>query len=329
MTVARSTAEPNPPGPIDCLRRGLRSLRANWELIPVLVAQSWLTAGLLLAGCLVLLAALGVSVVAWVRDLGPGWQGQLAEDLVMSLETAQPALLPLVAPLIAATLVWTLAFGLYCYLQGGVVGVLVEGEMTAAAGLPGWRSFRRFSPAGFDRQGRRLFWPYFWLYNLFGALGLVWLMLVLGLVALAAWLAAGARTEAGVALGCVGMVPLGLLFIAVSLWSLLATMEVARPGTGVWAASRRALVTLRRRLGPVLLICLMALAAWLAVSAAFAPLGWAVALAAGDSLSLWLGGRGALMLAETLAGGVVAVALMATLAALVGMPAVRDAEARR
>lgn len=292
----------------------------------MVVAQSWLTAGLMLAGCFILLAALGVSVVTWLRELGPGWPQQLAEDLVTSLEMAPPALLPLVLPLIAASVVWTVAFGLYCYLQGGVVGVLVESEMAAATGLPGWRSFRRFSVAGFDRQGRILFWRYFWFYHLLGAVALVWMLLVLALGALAALLATGAGTEAGVAIGCLGLVPLGLLLLAASLWSILATIEVARPGAGVWTASRRALGTLRRRLGSALVVCLLALVGWMAVGAAFMPLKWAVTLASGDSMSLWLGGRGALMLAETLAGGALAVALIATLAALIDRPAVHEVE---
>ena len=320
------TAEPARPGPIDCLRRGLRSLRANWELIPVFMAQSLLTTGLMLAGFFVLLAALGVSVVAWVRGLGPDWPQQLAEDFVAVLEAGPPALLPLVLPLIAAMLVWTLAFGLYCYLQGGVVGVLAEGEMVAGAGLPDWRSFRRFSVAGFDLQGRRLFWRYFWFNHLLGVVAMVWMTLVLALVALAVRLAAGPNVSVGVAVGCVGLVPLGLLLIAVALWSMLATVEVARPGAGVWVASRRALGILRRRLGPVLIIWFLTLVGMMAVGAVFTPLKWAVAIASGDEMALWLGGRGALLLAETLVDSALIVALIATLAALVGLRPVFEAE---
>lgn len=323
------TAEPDRPGTVDCLRRGLRSLRANWELVPVLVAQSWLTVLLLLAGCLILLAGLGVSIVTWVRGLGPDWHRQLAEDLVTTVDTGPPALLPLVAPLIAASIVWTVAFALYCYLQGGVVGTLVEGEMAAAAGSPGWRSFRRVSVAGFDHQGRRLFWRYFWYYHLLGALALVAMLLLLGLIALAMRLATQGSTEVGVAVGCVGLVPLALLLVAATLWSLLANIEVARPGASVRAASWRALGTLRQRPVPVVLIFLAALAAGMVASAALAPLDWLVVIAAGDSISAWLGGRAALMLAETLALSALSVALMATLAGLVDLPAAADPEARR
>jgi hypothetical protein len=320
-------AEPARPGPVECVQRGLRSLLANWQLLPLVVAQTLLTTGLVLAGFFILLAGLGVGIIARLRDLGPSGLQRLVEEMATALEAGPPALLPLVPPLIAATLVWTLAFGLYCYLQGGVVGVLAEAEMAAGAGRPGWRSFRRFSLAGFDLLGRRLFWRYFWFYNLVGAVGLAWLVLALGLLVLAAGLATAARVSAGVAIGCLGLAPLGLLLLTMALWSMLATVEMARPGAGVGAASRRALGILRRRLGPVLAICLLALVGWLAVGAAFAPLEWAVAVAAGDRLAVWLGGHGALMLAESLTNAALVVALIATLAALVGLRPAGAAEA--
>jgi hypothetical protein len=320
-------AEPDRPGPIDCLRRGLQSLRANWQLIPVLVGQSLITTGLMIGGLFIPLTALGVSVMAWVRDLGPGWPQQLAEDLVMTLESAPPPLLPLVLSLIAATLVWTLAFGLYCYLQGGVVGILAEAEMAAGASRPQWQSFRTFSMVGFDLQGRRLFWRYFWFNHLLGGAMLVWLLFLFALVALAGGLAAGPDTALGVAVGCVGLVPLGLLLLLVVVWSMLATVEVARPGAGVWVAGRRALGMLRRRSGAVLAIWLLAFAGWVALGAAFVPIKWGIAIAARGQVSLWLGARGVLLLAETLVNGALIVALIATLAALVGLQPVRDTEA--
>jgi hypothetical protein len=318
-------------GPIDCLGRGLRSLRANWELAPLVAVQSLLTLGLTLAGVFVLLAGLGVSVVAWVKGLGPDWPRQLGDDLLAVVEAAPPELLPLLTsllvPLLGATLVWTVAFGLTCYLQGGVVGILAEGEVTAGPGLPAWREFRCFSAAGFDRHGRRLFWRYFWLAHLIATVALGWMVLVVGLAALVARWTPGADPAAVVAVGCVGVVPLALSLLALSLWALLATVEVARPGTGVWQAGRRALDTLRRRLGGVLLISLLALAGWLAVGLALAPLGWGVGLVAGDRFAVWLGARGVLAALEMLADSALGVALLASLAALLGLRPTVPAEA--
>ncbi len=324
--------EPDGPGPIDCLVRGLRSLRANWELAPLVAAQSLLSLGLTLAGVFVLLAGLGVSVVAWLRGLGPDWPRRLGEDLLAALEAPPPELLPLLAsllaPLLAATVIWTVAFGLYCYLQGGVVGVLAEGEMAAGPGLPDWREFRRFSAAGFDRHGRRLFWRYFWLAHLIAAVALVWMVLVVGLAALAARLTETAGAAAGVAAGCVGVVPLALSLVALSLWSMLATVEVARPGAGVWQAGRRALGTLRRRLGGG--------AADLAAGAGrldrrrrspWPP--WAGASAWSRETGLPSGwAPGALCAAlELLADSALVVALIGSLAALLGLRPAAPAEA--
>lgn len=307
------------PGAMDSVRRGLLSLRANWELALLLTAQSILTFGLTLAGLLILLAGLGVSVVAWLRGLGPDWPQRLTDQLVAGLEAGPPDLLRLVVPLLLATLVWTAAFALYCYLQGGVMGILARAEIAAGGGLPGWRRFRSFSAAGFDRAGRRLFWRYFWLAHLAAGVLLVWLLLAVGLLALAVGLFSEPRASAVVAIGCLLLVPLLLSLLAIPLWTLVATVEVARPGAGVWQASRRALGALRQRLGGVLLIWLLALAGWVMVGSAFAPLEWGFALATRDHLWLGLGARGLLLLAEALANGALAVALLAALAALLGL----------
>lgn len=312
------SAEPARPGPIDCLQRGLRSLRANWQLVPLLAVQTVLTVALALAGFLMLLTGLGVSVVAWLRGLGPDWPRQLADDLVAALETAPPPLMSLLTPLLAATLAWTLAFGLYCYLQGGVVGVLAKAEMAVGSGRPGWRAFRAFSGARFDRQGRRLFWRYFWLNHLVGAVALGWALVAVLLVGAALALADRIAPAAGVTLGCSGLVPLGLLAVAVAIWSLLVTVEAARPRAGgVLAAGRRAVGTLRRRFAAVLLLVFLAFLAWLWVGSVFLPLGWGLDLAAGDHRLLGLGAQGVLMAFEALADCALLVALLAALTTLV------------
>ena len=140
-------------------------------------------------------------------------------------------------------------------------------------------------------------------------------------------LASGPDTTTGVAMGCVGLVPLALFLVAIAFWSMLATVEVARPGAGVWTASRRALGGMRRRFVPLLVICLLAAAGVLIISAVFMPLELGVAMAAGDRISLWLGARGVLMLAKSLAGHALVVALFASLAALIELRPAGEVEA--
>lgn len=304
---------------MDCLQRGLRSLRANWELVPALAVQVLLIVGLTLAGVFVLLAALGIGVVSWMRDLGADWPQRFADDLLRSLEAAPPPLLPLVLPLIAATLVWTVAFGLTCYLQGGVVGVLAEAESAAGPGLPAWRSFRAFSISGFDRQGRRLFWPYFWLNHLLGGVLLAWGLLLLAWVALAVRLAADDSVSLGVAIGCFGLAPLALLLLAASWWSMLAMVEMARWGSGVWQAARRGLTALRRHVVAVLVLWLLTVVGSMAISAVFAPLRLGTAFALRDWLLGLFAVRGVLLVAEILASCALSVVLVAALAALLGL----------
>lgn len=306
------------PGPIDCLQRGLRSLRANWQLVPALAVQLLVILGLTAAGLLALLTGMGIGVVAWLRDLGPDWPQRLAEDLAMVLESAPPPLLPLLLPLAAATAVWTVAFAVGCYLQGGLVGLLAEAESAAGPGLPSWREFRNFSLSRFDRHGRRLFWRYFWLDHLIGAVVLVWALLALVWLLLAAQMAGGGAVTLGVAVGCVGLVPLLLLLFLVSLWSIVATVEAVRPGASVLEAGRRGLDALRRRFVAVLVLGVLGLVGSMAVSAMFAPLRWGAALALGDRLLLSLGTRGALAAAETLASCALTVILVAALVALLG-----------
>jgi hypothetical protein len=201
--------------------------------------------------------------------------------------------------------------------------------MAAGASPPGWRAFRCFSGAFFDLQGRRLFWRYFWLNHLVAAVTLFWMLLLLGLIALSVGLATGPDTTAGVAIGCFGLVPLGLLLLAIAVWSMLAIVEVGRPGAGVWSASRWALDDMRRRFVPLLVVCLLAAAGGMIISAAFVPLEWGVAIVAGDRISIWLGARGVLMLAKSLAGLTLVVALIATLTAIVGLRPAVEVESGR
>jgi hypothetical protein len=312
-------AEPGRPGPIECLQRGLRSLRANWALVPILLLQSLLTLALTLAGAVVLMQGLGIRVVAWLSGIATVSPQRIADELVAGLEAPLPPLASLMLPLLVASLLWTVAFVLYCYLQGGIVGVLASGESAAGAGLPGWRSFCSFSATMFDRHGRRLFWRYFWLNHLIAGVGLIWMLLLLGLSLLALLFAADADLSLGMALGCVGLVPLGMLFLAVALWAMLATVEAAHPAIGIWRASGRALVELRRGFLPVTILWLLAMVASMAVSGFFAPLRLGAAFALRQYQVISLGARGALLLGESLLACAVIVTLVAALAAHLGL----------
>ncbi len=313
---------------LDCLRRGVASALANWQLAPLLLLQTVLTAALMAGGFLPLLALLGGGVVGRIRAAGSAWPERLADELATSLASPPELSAAWVLPIVTAALVWSLGFLVYCYLQGGLLGTLVSAESQAGSGKPAAAAFRSFSVTHFDRRARGLFWRYFWLNHLIGAVLLGWLLLLTLTLAAAVWLGEGVAPAAGVTLGCSSLVPLGLLLAAVALWSLLATVAAARPASGVLDAGRAALGALRRRPGAVLLLSLLAFVAWVAVGAFFLPLGWGIDLATGDAWLPWIGARGLLMALESLADSWLAVALQAALVALLAgeRPAPAEAE---
>ncbi len=314
---------------LDCLRRGVASALANWQLAPLLLLQTVLTAALVAGGFLPILALLGGGVVGRLRAAGSAWPERLADELATALASPPELSAAWVLPIVTAALLWSLAFVAYCYLQGGLLGTLASAEAQAGPGAPAGAAFRSFSVTGFDRLARRLFWRYFWLNHLIGAVLLGWLLLLTLAAAGAVGLGGGVAPAAGVTLGCISLVALGLLLAVVGLWSLLAPVAAARPGTGVMEAGRAALAVMRSRAGGVLLLSGVAFVAWLVVGSLFMPVGWGIDLATGDDWLPWAGARGLLMAIESLADCWLAVALQAALLALlVGeRPAAGAAEA--
>ena len=118
---------------LDCFVRGLYSLRANWQLVPLVWLQQVVVLVLTFGSVVALLLPLGVGTAAF-RDLSayslPELEGWLAE-----LGTNLPQLLlPLLLGLVASLLVGLLAFLVFCWLQAGITAVLIAGERQA---LPG------------------------------------------------------------------------------------------------------------------------------------------------------------------------------------------------
>lgn len=303
-------------GSLEIVLCGLRQLRANWQLVPVVAVQSLVTSALLVGGLILPLVALGAGSLAWLWRLRDTHAVDPAGWLEGLAETGRAALVPLAAALLAATILWLLAFLLFCYFQGGVLGVLASGDRRAGRGA-GWQAYRAFALAELHRHGRRLLWRYFWFNHLLGAVLTLWLL------ALAVWLALaaagverfGPRTT--VAAGCFGLLPLAVALVAILLWGALASADLARDGSSLGRASWLALRVLRRDLGAVLAVALIGGVGWLAAGALLAPVGWSFDLAAGDSWSLWAAGQVVLAAAQWLANAAVTVGVGGSLVALV------------
>jgi hypothetical protein len=295
------------------MRRGLANLAANWELAALHWLQSTATAILFILGLIVPVAALGfhLLVSSWtgIDDI----EGALSEVLLRLSDNV-----PLLAlSLLGMLAVWTLAFLLYTYLQAGMYGILTEADRRVPPGVFSRPAYRAFSLSAFDGWARRHFWRFFWFLNLFGLFGS--LIALAATLALAGMILTGAElgTPAILSAGCFGALVTLLAAFALAIWFLVAQADLAQGDAGVWEACRRGFSVLVRRLGAVLLLLLIFVAASVVISVLFLPLSFGAGLMGmGDpffSLALQL----SLSLLQTLPNALLAVALGGALVALV------------
>jgi hypothetical protein len=296
---------------VDAIQHGLLNLRANWQLVPALVIQSLVVSVISLLGLVPIVMVLGF---AFVRGVATQLDSFEAEQFLLRLVEAG---VPLIFAFLVATLVWTLAFVLYCYFQGGILGVLAAGESRARGQAGGWQSYRAFSRSAFFESAERLTWPIFWLVNLFMAVGLA----VFTVLAMAGWglfvLRSDAPAAALIGLGCLALLVFALLLMFLSVWMQLALAEVATGARGAMAAARAALATAYRRLGAVVLLFLLLLVISIGVALVFAPFSMILEVALRDRLGAYLAGQALVSLAQWLASSIVGVGWSAVLVALV------------
>jgi hypothetical protein len=95
----------------------------------------------------------------------------------------------------------------------------------------------------------------------------------------------GWGVPAGIGLGCGGALPLVFLCVVLALWSTLAFADLGHPEARVGISSRLGLAVLGRRIGAVLLLLLMMLAASIAGNTLFLPLSMAGTMAADSPLA--------------------------------------------
>ncbi len=302
-----------PLAAIDCVRRGTASLRANWELVLAQWLATLVVVGIGVAGVVPVLGVLGLLDFSSLPSTPAEW-GSWFEDLGGRLGELGPAL----AAALAGTLaVWTLALLAQCFFAGGIYGVLAAAERQAPGGVPrDHRLFRTFSWRDLFGWGGRYLWRFFWFYNLFAAILLVIVLAgaVLAVLSTAAAEAWGAPAAIGI--GCGGALPLLFAAVVVGLWMAVAQADLGRLDSGVGVATRRGWRVLTRRLGGVLLICLLAAITSFAIGIVFAPFGIGIELAVADNLPLNLGLRLGLNLVQSLAGGIVSIALGGSFVAL-------------
>lgn len=303
----------------DCLQRGVRTLIANWPLLPLLWLGSIAIAVLVILGVAVPLLGLGLNLgLDLLRGLARADGPASFEEWLGSLAGTWPPTLAEVALGIAALLVfWGLAGCLYAFLRAGLFGTLEQAEAAAAAAGAGHAPFRVVSWSGFLGWGRRYFGRYFGLVNLYG------LFLLAGFLPLALGLAALVAVDgppSGVALaggGCLGGLFAFLALVGATVWYWVAEAELAEPGASVSRASRRALAVLGRRPGAVALLVLLAVAASFALSLVTFPFSTAGSLFLRDDFWAQLSFQIVLSVIQGALGVVPQIALAGAFVALV------------
>jgi hypothetical protein len=302
---------------IDCVHRGLLSLRANWQLVVVQWLQTLVVVVLTVAGLVPPIAVLGLqSLVSF--DGGPQDWSALYTDLLSRLAGGIAGCLPLALALVGTSLIWLLAFLVYCYLQGGIYGILVTADRQAAPGKPrGWQWFQTFNFKDLRGWGSRNVWPYFWLINLIVVVASAWALVALGLLALAVFAAQRWGAMAGFGVGCGSAIPLLFGMLVVALWSNLAMADLALEDSGVWLAARRSLQTLGQRFWAVLLMLVLIVIAGLFASVFFVPVSIGLDHVLRDQFIVRIIGRALLTLLQWAWSGAVTVGFAAAMVSLV------------
>jgi hypothetical protein len=302
---------------IDCVHRGVLSLRANWQLILVQWLQTLVLVVLTVAGFLPPIVVLGLQKLLPFEGTPEDWSG-LFNDILSRVPQDFGGCLPLVLSLVAASLIWLLAFLVYCYFQGGIYGTLAAADRQAAPGHPrGWQWFQTFNFKDFRGWGSRYTWRYFWLVNLIVLVMIIWATLSLGLVGLAFFAAQKWGAMAAFGIGCGGFIPWFFGSLVLVLWSNLAMADLALEDSGVWLAARRSLHTLGRRFWAVLLMLILIVIAGLIGSVVFVPVSIGLDLVLKDQFIVWVIGRAFLTFLQWAWSGAVTVGFAATMVSLV------------
>ena len=302
---------------IDAVRRGLANLRANWQLVLLQWAAGVAMMALAVASLLPPLLALGLTGL--LALFVSGQSRQVPETLGRAI--GDPAVL-LSAPFLAAgcvsVVLMTILGWLWCWFQAGTLGVLVTGDRRAPAGAAAdWRRFAVFSGREFLSWAQRRAWRFFWYVNLGLAVVLLLLGLLAGLAVVAVAIGQSAGLAAGLGLGCLGALPLFLLLLVCGIGFALGQVDLVREGSGVFRAVGVGFAVLRRRLGGVLLLYVLMIAASVALAMVEMVIDLPLGVLLGDHPAPFFFIRLPWMLVEWGASAALAVAFAASLVALV------------
>jgi len=307
---------------IDALGRGVSSVRANWELILVATGGTLVVALVALAGLAPAVALVGLSLVDLL-----GAAAGASTSAALALRDLDPSTLG-GAALVAAALTFVgallVASLVQCWVQAGILGTLwaADGQSPPGPRRPAL-SFRTFTPRLFAAQASRHFLRLLGFYGVVFGLGIVWLLLALGLVLGAVAAGQGLGGGAGVAIGCLGAIPLGFAMLVLALGVAVGQADVPRPGGSALAAVKTGFRVLGRRLGACALLYLIFIAVAVAVATAEGLLSFTSSLLLADAPAAALAAGTFLFVVQTLVQTALTLGLTAGLVALVRAEAAR------
>ncbi len=297
---------------LECVSRGVSNLRGNWKLVLLVFAQ--------IIACGVV-AFLGV-VVLMMAGIGASLDGFSLES-VEDVENLREALARSafgwkeLAIVLAVLFVFLAVLLLvYSWFQGGILATLDRGERQAPRGTGSEMTlFETFSGRNFSGWASQYVWPLFWFFNWLTLLLTVALFGLVLLAGLGVFLLAKLGQGIAIAVGCVLVLPLILLMLALQIWLVIGQTLVVND-FGVFRATNRALVYLGRRFWAAIVIAVLFLVAQIGVAVVFLPLSQGLAIALGDGGAAALAVQILLTFAQWLVGGVLSVALFGSVVAL-------------
>lgn len=300
---------------VDALGRGTANVRANLELLAVT------TLGSIAIGALAIL-----SVLPWLATLGadlgllPGRtpDPQQVGEMLARVLSGGDLLARLGGLLLSFSLAMTLASVLYCWYQGGILGLLVAADAQAPQG-PGREPilFRIWSMPLFLHEAQRLTWRLMWFVSLFLGIWLVVGAITVGLFAGAGLLGSSQGAGAGCALACGILLPLMFVGFVLLAAAELGQADLVRPESGVITATRNAFAILGRRLGAAAALLSIFFVVSFGLGIAFTTVGAVGGLVFGSSPVLDFTFRGVLLLLQLACGGLVNLVSAAAFVALV------------
>lgn len=301
---------------IDALGRGVANVRANWQLVLVSGAATVVIAGVVLAGMVPALALVGLSLANVVSsdpfaDPAEAYPDFHFDPSTLGVGAMATAGLVFLAALLAASIV-------QCWVQAGTLGALWAGDAQSppGAGRPAY-SFAIFSPRFFVGAANRLFGRLLAYYGILLALGIVWLLLLLGLVLAIAATGQGLDGGAALAIGCGGAIPLFFLMLVLALAAAVGQADVPRPDGSALEAVRTGFRVLGRRLGACALLYVLFLTGTIAVATAEGIVSFVSGLALRDAPAASFAVSGVLFALQTLLQTALTLGLAAALVALV------------